>query len=209
MHCNVECWWQTPFIRWGLPHLRHSPGDQLRVRRLHRGATLIQSHYGIICLIIIGRFSYWHTCSLADSPGLLCWPRGWVPGVPHLRQLWWRQPGQVQLPLPQRDPLQPAVLHLRLVVQRGLLTGRRSLRVERGGGSSRGSSNSGSGRSEQLWKRKRVFLKRFDTFDIWLRYLMEVLPGDANGAGSETLSTYTALGADVRTPWKLFWHRWN
>ena len=29
---------------------------------------------------------------------------------------------------------------------------------------------------------------------------MEVLPGDANGAGSETLSTYTALGADVRTP---------
>ena len=27
---------------------------------------------------------------------------------------------------------------------------------------------------------------------------MELLPGDANGAGSETLSTYTALGADVR-----------
>ena len=27
---------------------------------------------------------------------------------------------------------------------------------------------------------------------------MEVLQGDANGAGSETLSTYTALGADVR-----------
>ena len=30
---------------------------------------------------------------------------------------------QVQLPLPQRHPVQPAVLHLRLVVQRGLLAG--------------------------------------------------------------------------------------
>ena len=28
---------------------------------------------------------------------------------------------------------------------------------------------------------------------------MELLAGDANGAGSETLSTYTALGADVST----------
>ena len=33
--------------------------------------------------------------------------------------------------------------------------------------------------------------------NIWLRYLTELLSGDANGAGSETLSTYTALGADV------------
>ena len=55
---------------------------------------------------------------------------------------------QVQLPLPQRDPVQPAVLHLRLVVQRGLLAGRGSLRTERGGGSSCGSSNSSSCRSE-------------------------------------------------------------
>jgi hypothetical protein len=30
---------------------------------------------------------------------------------------------QVQLPLPQRDPIQSTVLHLRLVVQRRLLTG--------------------------------------------------------------------------------------
>ena len=43
--------------------------------------------------------------------------------IPHLRP--WRQqlPAQVQLPLPQRHALQPAVLHLWLVVQRGLLTG--------------------------------------------------------------------------------------
>ena len=32
---------------------------------------------------------------------------------------------------------------------------------------------------------------------------MEVFAGDANGAGSETLSTYTALGADVSTPLTL------
>merc|ERR1711890_150092 len=45
--------------------------------------------------------------------GLLRRPRGRVPGVPHLRQLRRRQPRQVQLPLPQRHPVQPAVLHLR------------------------------------------------------------------------------------------------
>ena len=60
---------------------------------------------------------------------------------------------------------------------------------------------------ESRW-RKEYFLR-----DLIHWYLVEifdeVLPGDANGAGSETLSTYTALGADVRTPWKLFWHRWN
>ena len=32
---------------------------------------------------------------------------------------------------------------------------------------------------------------------------MEVFAGDANGAGSETLSTYTALGTDVSTPLTL------
>ena len=52
---------------------------------------------------------------------LLLWPRGRVPGFPHLHR--WRswRPRQVQLPLPQRNSLQPELLHLRLVVQLWLL----------------------------------------------------------------------------------------
>ena len=48
-----------------------------------------------------------------------------------------RQPGrreldQVQPPVSQRHAVQPAVLHLRLVVQRGLQPGRELLQLERG-----------------------------------------------------------------------------
>ena len=79
---------------------------------------------------------------------LLRWPRGWVPGFPHLHC--WRsrrsvqililiftlnikyyRSGQVQLPLSQRHPLQPELLHLRLVVQLRLRRGRGSLQPQR------------------------------------------------------------------------------
>ena len=54
-----------------------------------------------------------------------------------------------------------------------------------------------------ILKKSTYFLKFsikvmiFEHLNIWLTYLTELLSGDANGAGSETLSTYTALGADV------------
>ena len=79
---------------------------------------------------------------------LLRWPRGWVPGLPHLHC--WRsrrsvqililiftlnikyyRSGQVQLPLSQRHPLQPELLHLRLVVQLRLRHSRGPLQPER------------------------------------------------------------------------------
>ena len=67
----------------------------------------------------------WHLLLLrrTNRRRLLRWPRGRVPGLPHLRRGRHRWPHQVQLPLPQRHAVQPAVLCLRLVVQRRLLCG--------------------------------------------------------------------------------------
>merc|ERR1719205_398032 len=51
--------------------------------------------------------------------------------LPHLHGRWCRWARQVQLPLPQRNPLQPELLHLRLVVQLRLLHRRGALLPQR------------------------------------------------------------------------------
>ena len=51
------------------------------------------------------------------DPWVLCGPRVGLPDVPHLRGPGHR-PRKVRLPVPQRDPVRPAVLCLQLVVQR-------------------------------------------------------------------------------------------
>ena len=98
----------------------------------------------------------WVLISIFSLSRVLCghWCR--LSGFPHLRS--WRQQlsAQVQLPLPQRHPVQPAVLHLRLVVQRGLLPGphlllpqRRHRRSRRRGQRQQGGQEPGRGRDHR------------------------------------------------------------
>jgi len=98
---------------------------------------------------------------------LLRRPWGTVPGVPHLRGRWSRRTCQVQLPLPQWNRLQPTILHLRLVVQRRLFTGKGAVQQKRGGGGRGGSRKFGPRGIRSwvcpwcLWKRKQLLLISF------------------------------------------------
>merc|ERR1711953_756895 len=73
---------------------------------------------------------------------LLRRPGSGLPVIPHLCQPRRRRSDQVQLPLSQWDSVQPAVLHLRLVVQCGLLPGRVLLLPQRGDRRRAGSQHS-------------------------------------------------------------------
>ena len=144
--------------RWGLPHLQRGPRDCLRLwrtgTRIERSRTFLNLHiemeidvdiykWSELCLSVLQSNEWvppdiWKWLMLilnynSHQGGwrLLRRPRGWVPGFPHLH-CWrsWRS-GQVQLPLPQRDSLQPELLHLRLVVQLRLRRGRGSLQPQR------------------------------------------------------------------------------
>ena len=85
------------------PGQRHPWSSWQRLSWLHQGSQNFLHLWGVVSRV-------------------LCWPRGRVPGLSPL----YPRVSQAKLhqALPYRDPVQPAVLHLWLVVQCGLQRGR-------------------------------------------------------------------------------------